>query len=608
MCGIMGYAGAKAAAPVLLAGLAKLEYRGYDSAGIAVLNPEEIQVKKCKGRLQKLADLTDNGAAVQGRIGIGHTRWATHGEPSDENSHPHLSQGGRFAVVHNGIIENYQYLKDKMKRRGFDFVSDTDTEVISHMIEYYDQGDLRATLVKVLHRLEGSYALAVVSLDEKDHFIAARKDSPLIVGRGEAENVIASDIPAVLAHTRDIYIMNDNEIADVSGDRIRFYNMDQEEITKEITHIDWDVAAAEKGGYEHFMMKEIMEQPKALLDTIRPRIARGRFNLDKIHFDPDWLRRLSKVHIVGCGSAYHAGRIGKDLIESRLRIPVDVEIASEFRYRNPLVDPDQLVVVISQSGETADSLAALREAKRRGAVTLAIVNVLGSSIAREADHSFYTWAGPEISVATTKAYSCQVAALALLCAYIGQESGKLGSEELLNMQRDYLAVPDLIAAGLKDLAEVQFLSSKFYANHDVFFIGRALDYSLSLEASLKLKEISYIHSEASPAGELKHGPISLISEGTLVVAIVTQDKLREKMISNIREVKARGAVILAVIQEDDSSVEQVADYVIRVPRSTPDLQALPTIVPLQLLAYYISALNGNDVDKPRNLAKSVTVE
>lgn len=608
MCGIMGYAGKHAAAPILLEGLEKLEYRGYDSAGMAVFGHDEIQVRKCKGRLAKLAELTDQGRAVDGQVGIGHTRWATHGEPSDENSHPHLSQSGKFAVVHNGIIENYQYLKEKMQRRGYDFISDTDTEVISHMIEYYDQGELSKTLIKVLHRLEGSYALAVLSLDEPGNYITARKDSPLVVGHTEHENFIASDIPAVLKYTRDVYIMEDNEIALISANSVTFYNMDREIIEKEITRIEWDVAAAEKGGYEHFMMKEIMEQPKALLDTIRPRIKDFRFELDDIELDSEWLAKLSKVHIIGCGSAYHAARIGKDLIESRLRLPVDVDIASEFRYRNPLVQPDHLVIIISQSGETADSLAALREAKRLGAKTLAIVNVLGSSIAREADHSFYTWAGPEISVATTKAYTCQIASLCLLTAYLGQESGRIDESRLMDFREELLALPGMVAAELADLSHVQYLSSLYFSSKNCFFIGRALDFSLSLEASLKLKEISYIHSEATAAGELKHGTISLIEPGTLVVAIATQPKLREKMVSNIREVKARGATILSVIREDDDSVEAVSDHVIRIPATTADLQAVPAIVPLQLFAYYISALNGHDVDKPRNLAKSVTVE
>ncbi|NJP40351.1 glutamine--fructose-6-phosphate transaminase (isomerizing) [Oscillospiraceae bacterium HV4-5-C5C] len=608
MCGVMGYAGPEQAAPILLDGLRKLEYRGYDSAGMAVLNDGSIEVKKCRGRLQLLSNLTHDGQDMPGHIGIGHTRWATHGEPSDENSHPHLSNSGRFAIVHNGIIENYQALKDKLISRGYTFHSETDTEVIANMIEYYDQGDLVQTLIKVLHRLEGSYALGVLSVAEPDHFVAVRKDSPLIVGRGEGENFIASDIPAVLNRTRDVYLMGDNEIAVVAADGVRFFNMDAEEVEKDIYHVEWDVSAAEKGGYEHFMMKEIMEQPKALRDTIKPRIKNGRFVLDDLKFDADWLNSLGRIYIVGCGSAYHAGRIGKDLIEKMLSIPVEVDIASEFRYRNPLLGPDQLVIIISQSGETADTLAALREAKKHGARTLGIVNVVGSSIAREADYVLYTWAGPEIAVATTKAYTCQIAALEILTAYLGQETGRLSDDQLQRLQADLLSLPVLLKDQLERPEDVQYLASQFFNCKDIFFIGRALDYSLTLEGSLKLKEISYIHSEASAAGELKHGTISLIQKGTLVIALVTQPRLREKMISNIREVKARGAVVLAVALEDDSAIADTADYVIRIPHVSPDLEPIAGIIPLQLFAYYVAALNGNDVDKPRNLAKSVTVE
>ncbi len=608
MCGIMGYAGPRQAAPILLEALRKLEYRGYDSAGVAVIGDGGILVRKTRGRLRLLAEMTRGGTDLPGSVGIGHTRWATHGEPSDRNSHPHLSQNGRFAVVHNGIIENYRALKEMLISRGFSFQSETDTEVISNLIEYYDGGGLVKTLARVAQRLEGSYALGVLSLDEPGCIAAVRRDSPLIVGRGEGENYIVSDIPAILSLTRDVYLMEDGEIALLSPDAIAFFSVDEEPIGKEPFHVDWDVSAAEKGGYEHFMMKEIMEQPAALRETIRPRIKDGRFCLDGLRFDADWLQKLGMIHIVACGSAYHAGRLGKNLIEQQLGIPVEVDIASEFRYREPVLHPGQLVVVISQSGETADTVAALREAKRRGARTLAIVNVVGSTVAREADHALYTWAGPEIAVATTKAYTAQIAALAILSCFLAQESGRLSGDALARAQQALLALPGLAERTLASHGQIQYLASLFFSCKDIFFIGRGIDYSLSLEASLKLKEISYIHSEASPAGELKHGTISLIEKGTLVIALLTQKRLRGKMLSNIQEVRARGAVVLAVALEGDEEAEQAADHCVRVPWLSDELQPAITILPLQLFAYYMAALNGNDVDKPRNLAKSVTVE
>jgi glucosamine--fructose-6-phosphate aminotransferase (isomerizing) len=575
---------------------------------MAVNGGGAIQVRKTRGRLQLLANMTSDGQDLKGNIGIGHTRWATHGEPSDRNSHPHLSQSGRFAVVHNGIIENYRPLKEMLIAEGYEFLSETDSEVISNLIEYYDQGDLAKTLLMTAQHLEGSYALGVLSADEPDRIAATRKDSPLIVGQGEHENYIVSDIPAILNLTRDVFLLKDGEIAVITQDSITFTDSLGQVFEKEPFHVDWDVSAAEKGGYEHFMMKEMMEQPLALRETIRPRIKEGRFVLDDLKLDSEWLKTLSMVHIIACGSAYHAGRLGKNLLEGRLGIPVDVDIASEFRYRQPILKPDHLVVIVSQSGETADSIAALREAKNQGVKTLAIVNVVGSTIAREADYTLYTWAGPEIAVATTKGYTTQIAALVLLTMFLAQETGKMSREESLTAQTMLLKLPDIAEAVLKDHQEVQRLASLYFNCKDIFFIGRGIDYSLSLEGSLKLKEISYIHSEAQAAGELKHGTISLIQPGTLVIALVTQKKLREKMQSNIQEVKARGAVVMAICLEHDEDMRKTADHCLPIPYLWDELQPIIAILPLQLFAYYVAVLNGNDVDKPRNLAKSVTVE
>lgn len=608
MCGIIGYTGPKQAAPILLEALKKLEYRGYDSAGVAVIHDSAIQVHKMRGRLQLLSNMTRDGQDVKGNVGIGHTRWATHGEPSIPNSHPHLSSNARFAVVHNGIIENYRLLKEMLIAKGFTFQSETDSEVISNLIEYYDQGDLVQTLLTVVKYLEGSYALGVLSLDEPTRIAAIRKDSPLIVGKGEGENFIVSDVPAILNMTRDVYYLNDGEAVLMDAQRIQFFNLAGEITKKQIHHIDWEVSAAEKGGYEHFMMKEMMEQPAAIRETLRPRIKEGRFVLDAIEMDRQWLKNIDMVHIVACGSAYHAGRLGKDLMEGKLGIPVEVDIASEFRYRNPILRSGHLVIIISQSGETADSIAALREAKSRGVKTLAIVNVVGSTIAREADYTLYTWAGPEIAVATTKGYTSQVATLVLLTYYLAQERGQINDEGLADAARMLLKLPDTAEKVLSDHKEVQRLASMFFNCKDVFFIGRGIDYSLSLEGSLKLKEISYIHSEAQPAGELKHGTISLIQEGSLVIALVTGKKLREKTISNIQEVRARGAVVIAVCLEHDTDILDVVDHALSVPWLCEELQPVLAILPLQMFAYYVAALNGNDVDKPRNLAKSVTVE
>lgn len=608
MCGIVGYTGEVQAAPVLLKGLEKLEYRGYDSAGIAVYDGAGIRVAKAKGRLQVLRDLTQDGSLIHGTIGIGHTRWATHGAPSDVNSHPQVSDSGKFAVVHNGIIENYLELKEKLIKKGVTFVSETDTEVVAQLLEYYYKGDILDAMIQVLRRVEGSYALGVLCADAPDQIVAVRKDSPLIVGLGQGENFIASDVPAILNHTRDIYRLDDDEIVVLKKDSVQVFNMDKEPVEKKVTHVEWDISAAEKGGYEHFMAKEIMEQPKAVRDTISPRLRGGRVVFDEISLTPEQIRSFSKIFIVACGSAYHVGVVAKYVLEQTLRIPVEVDVASEFRYRSPILGPDTLVLVISQSGETADTLAALREAKRLGAYTLSIVNVVGSTIANESDDVIYTWAGPEIAVATTKAYSTQLVVVYLLSIYLGDLLGRISLEEYKSYIGELEALPDKITKILEHKDNIQYLASKFFNVRDVFFIGRNLDYAMSLEGSLKLKEISYIHSDAYAAGELKHGTISLIEDGTLVVALATQKRLFEKMASNIKEVKARGAVVLGVTTEDQKQIEKEADYVFYIPDACPMMLPSLAVIPLQLFAYYVSSMKGCDIDKPRNLAKSVTVE
>ena len=608
MCGIVGYVGKKQAVPILLDGLSKLEYRGYDSAGIAVMQNGEISIRKSKGRLAVLREKLETGNPISGVMGIGHTRWATHGEPSDTNSHPHLSRSGRFAVVHNGIIENYIKLRQRLTEKGFEFISETDTEVIAHMVEYYYNGNIIETVAKVTERLEGSYALGILCADMPDTFVAVRKESPLIVGIGEGENFIASDIPAILSHTRDVYFLENNEIVMLSADKVDVYNLDGEIIEKNPFHVDWDISAAEKGGYEHFMFKEIMEQPNVIRDTIQPRIRNGKIVLDDISLTADYIKGINKIYIIACGSAYHVGVVGKYIIEGMNRIPVEVAVASEFRYMNPVVDNKTLTVVISQSGETADTLAAMREAKRLGSRTFAIVNVVGSAIAREADDVLYTWAGPEISVATTKAYSTQLTAIYLLSLYIAQELEQLDDEEFRMHIETLEALPDNIAKILDNKGEIQYAASQYYNAKSVFFLGRTLDYAVALEGSLKLKEISYIHSEAYAAGELKHGTIALIEDGTVVVALCTVKKLFEKMLSNIKEVKARGAVVIAIAEEGHTEIEKEADHVIYIPKCGELAIPSETVVPLQLFAYYIASLKGLDIDKPRNLAKSVTVE
>lgn len=608
MCGIVGYIGKQQAAPILLEGLTKLEYRGYDSAGIAVYHDGALEVAKAKGRLEVLSEKTDGGKKLVGTMGIGHTRWATHGEPSDVNSHPHLSMSGRFAVVHNGIIENYISLKKKLTDKGFEFISETDTEVIAHLFEYYYKGDIMDAMIKVINRVEGSYALGVLCSDYPDQFIAVRKASPMIVGLGEGENFIASDVTAILKYTRDIYYLEDNEIVVLKKDSVQIFNSDKEEIKKEKFTVDWDVSAAEKGGYEHFMMKEMEEQPKALRDTISPRIKDGKIVLDDISLTTEDIKNINKIHIVACGSAYHVGVVGKYVIEKMCRIPVEVQVASEFRYSDPIIKKNDLVIVISQSGETADTLAALKEAKNHGARILSIVNVVGSAIANASDDVIYTWAGPEIAVATTKAYSTQLAVIYLISTYMAEKLGMLTSGEYANLIAEIESLPDKVAKILEAKEDVQYLASKFYNCHSIFFIGRNLDYAVSMEGSLKLKEISYIHSEAYAAGELKHGTISLIEDGTLVVALATGQDLFDKTVSNIKEVKARGAVVMGVTTEAHSDMETVADYTVKIPTTNEMLLPSLTVVPLQLFGYYVASLKGCDIDKPRNLAKSVTVE
>ncbi|MGI6274258.1 MAG: glutamine--fructose-6-phosphate transaminase (isomerizing) [Acutalibacteraceae bacterium] len=608
MCGIVGYIGDNQAAPILLEGLEKLEYRGYDSAGVAVFSENGIRVAKAKGRLRVLSELIEGGKAVAGTLGIGHTRWATHGAPSDINSHPQTSEGGKFAVVHNGIIENYLYLKNHLMRRGVQFVSETDTEVVAQMLEYYDRGNILETIAKVISKVEGSYALGIISTEYPDRLFCVRKDSPLIIGVGAGENFIASDIPAILSHTRDIYRLKDNEIAVLTRDAVEFFNPDAEPVEKTIEHIEWDIEAAEKGGYEHFMMKEICEQPKAVRDTIAPRIRNGRVVLDDITLTAEQLKSFTKICIVACGTAYHVGVVAKYAFEELLRIPVEVDVASEFRYRKPIIDERTLMIIISQSGETADTLAALREAKRAGCRVLSIVNVVGSTIANESDDVIYTWAGPEISVASTKAYSTQLAVIYLLALYIGEKLGRLSAEELDRYIDELQQIPELIEKMLAHKENIQFFASRYFNAGDMYFIGRNVDYAASLEASLKLKEISYIHSEAYAAGELKHGPISLIEDGTLVIALATDGRLFDKMMSNIREVKARGAVVLGLATEDRTEIAEQTDMVFYIPKISPFMLPSLSVIPMQLFAYYVASMKGCDIDKPRNLAKSVTVE
>ena len=608
MCGIVGYIGGDQAAPILLEGLEKLEYRGYDSAGVAVYDQGRVQIAKAKGRLQVLKEMIHGGDDIRGTLGIGHTRWATHGEPSDVNAHPQASVSGKFAVVHNGIIENYLSLKEYLMRKGVAFLSETDTEVVAQLLEYYYHGDILDAVVKVLSKVEGSYGLGIICEDDPDTLYAVRKDSPLVVGLGEGENFIASDVPAILKRTREICRLRDNEIAVIRRCGVTVYNTEKEVVPKTPEHISWDISAAEKGGYEHFMAKEIMEQPKAVRDTISPRIRGGRVVLDQITLTPEQIRAFQRIFIVACGSAYHVGVVAKYILEDLTRVPVEVDVASEFRYRRPIIDEKVLVLVISQSGETADTLAALREAKRCGARVLSIVNVVGSSIANESDDVLYTWAGPEIAVATTKAYSTQLAVVYLLAIYLADALGRLTPEQYADYLRELEALPEKIEKILENKKDIQYYASQNFNAKDIFFIGRNLDYAMSMEGSLKLKEISYIHSDAYAAGELKHGTISLVEDGTLVVALATQDRLFDKMMSNVKEVKARGAQVLGVAVEDNRKIEGQVDFVFYIPRACDIMLPSLAVIPLQLFAYYVASMKGCDIDKPRNLAKSVTVE
>ncbi|MBO4988627.1 MAG: glutamine--fructose-6-phosphate transaminase (isomerizing) [Lachnospiraceae bacterium] len=608
MCGIVGYVGKAQAAPIILDGLSKLEYRGYDSAGMAVFGEKRIQIEKSVGRLKVLEELTHDGATMPGQIGIGHTRWATHGAPSDVNSHPHYNSEETIAVVHNGIIENYIPLKNKLMKKGYHFVSETDTEVLAHLLDYYYKGNPLEAITKVLHRVEGSYALGILFADYPDTLYAVRKDSPLIVGKSDDGCFIASDVPAILKYTRNVYYVDNQEVACMTADSLRFYTVDEEELEKESVTIEWDASAAEKGGYEHFMLKEMHEQAKTVTDTLSPRIKDNEIVIDELGLTDEEICKLSRVYMVACGSAYHAAMTGKYVMEGIARIPVEVDLASEFRYRDPILDENSLVVVVSQSGETADTLAALREAQKRGCRVLGIVNVVGSSIAREADNVMYTWAGPEIAVATTKAYSAQLIALYLLSLKFADVRGKLAEDELASYIKDLKRLPQQIELVMNNKERIQRFANRYIAAKDIFFIGRGIDYAISLEASLKLKEISYIHSEAYAAGELKHGTISLIEDGTLVAAVSTQLDLYKKTLSNIVEVKSRGAFVLAVTNVGNTEIEKTADYVIYIPETNPYFTDSLAIIPLQLFAYYVSVGKGCDVDKPRNLAKSVTVE
>ena len=608
MCGIVGYVGGDQAAPILLKGLEKLEYRGYDSAGVAVYDGTSIQVVKAKGRLKVLNGKIHGGADLTGTVGIGHTRWATHGKPSDVNAHPQTSESGKFAIVHNGVIENYLALKGFLTEQGRHFVSETDTEVVAQLLDYYYDGDLLGTIIKTLRKIRGSYALGILCSDCPDRIIGVRKESPLIVGLGKGENFIASDIPAILNRTRDIYRLEENEIAVIKTDGVTVYDMNRQIVEKETCHVDWDISAAEKGGYDHFMAKEIMEQPKAVHDTISPRIKDGRIVLDNVRLTKAQIDAISRIFIVACGSAYHVGVVAKYVFERYTHIPVEVDVASEFRYRDPIIDGSVLVLVISQSGETADTLAALREAKRLGARTISIVNVVGSSIANESDDVLYTWAGPEIAVATTKAYSTQLAVVYLLAIYIAEKTGVMSEADYQYYISELESLPDKIAETLDSREHVREIAKQFYRLDDIFFIGRNIDYAMSLEGSLKLKEISYIHSEAYAAGELKHGTISLIEDGSLVVALATQKRLFEKMMSNVKEVKARGATVLGVTTYDNPQIEKETDCAFYVPEICDMMLPSLAVIPLQIFAYHVAYLKGCDIDKPRNLAKSVTVE
>ncbi len=608
MCGIVGYVGKEQAVPVLLQGLYKLEYRGYDSAGIAVIGNDCLKLVKTKGRIKNLDDKIAQQGGMESTCGIGHTRWATHGCPSDINAHPHLSKSGRVAIVHNGIIENYLDIKQMLQSKGYEMKSQTDTEVVAHLFEMNNHGDLLQALLDTVKEVRGSYALGIVSADHPQQILCTKRDNPLIIGVGEGENMIASDIPAIIAKTKRYIVLGDNEIAKLTPEGVTVYNAYGQEIEKEIQTVDWDISSAEKGGYEHFMIKEIMEQPKAIRDTVSPRIDKLLPNLEESGLTDDIFRNIRNIHIVGCGSALHTGLVGREVIERFARVPVVATIASEFRYRQPIIGPEDLCIAISQSGETADTLAAMREAKKHGAKTIAVVNVVSSTAAREADSVLYTWAGPEIAVATTKAYSAQLSALYLIAVKAGLARGTLTVEQANHYCEQILALHDLVKEALGTQKEIQYLASKFSNKQSAFFLGRGIDFAAAQEASLKLKEISYIHSEAYAAGELKHGTISLIEEGTLVVALATDPVLYEKTLSNIKSVKARGASVILITDEEIAPDPEICDYVVKIPECDPFFSASLSIIPMQFLSYYMGIYRGCDIDKPRNLAKSVTVE
>lgn len=609
MCGIVGYIGDKQAAEFLLDGLSKLEYRGYDSAGIAVYDGAKIRVEKSVGRLAALRDKIGSNMP-KGTLGIGHTRWATHGRPSDRNAHPHTDCSGDFVIVHNGIIENYLALKEDLIEKGHDFKSETDTEVVAHLLEEVYNGDFVSSIREVLRRIEGSYSLVFMSRKHPDMLVCTKQDNPLVIGIGEGENFIASDIPAIISRTRRTYILNDGELAVVKKDSIQITNRKGEAVTKKVFEVNWNAEAAEKGGYEHFMLKEIHEQPKAVRDTMSQRIAKDgkRIVMDELKWDADYLNSFNKIYIVACGTAYHAGLVGKFYIEKMARVLVEVDVASEFRYRNPIVDENTLLIVVSQSGETSDTLAALKESKRLGAKTLAITNVVGSSIAREADQVLYTWAGPEIAVASTKAYTTQLILFFMLSLYMAQIRGTQSPQRVEALISRLKEIPAQVSETLSDVEPIKTFAKQYGFNEDVFYIGRALDYEVALEGALKLKEVSYIHAEAYAAGELKHGTLALIIEGVPVIALATQKSVYEKTLSNIKEVKARDAVVIGLAAAGDMELSKYVDHVITVPQTDELLIPLLTVVPLQLLAYYAAITRGCDVDKPRNLAKSVTVE
>ena len=612
MCGIIGYVGHQQAAPILLDGLARMEYRGYDSAGVAVRSETKgLQVRKSKGRLQVLSDMIHGGADVEGTLGIGHTRWATHGEPNDINAHPHVSEDGRIAMVHNGIIENYMEIKQQLLRHGVTFKSETDTEVAAQLLEFHynECHNMLEAVGRVLRRIEGSYAFGIICADYPNALIAARKDSPLIIGCGENENFIASDVTALVRHTRDVAYMDDGEVAILTAEGVTVLDAMEQPVVKEHHHIDWEISAAEKGGYPHFMFKEIMEEPEAIRRTVGPRLHEGKIVFEGLHLTPEELRGMERITIIACGSSYHVGVIGKYNLEKMTRIPVEVTLASEFRYCDPIIDSRTLVVVISQSGETLDTMAALREAKSLGARILSIVNVVGSSIARESDDVLYTWAGPEIAVATTKAYSTQMAVLDLLAIYLAGQRKTITAEDMRRLTSAIAALPAQVEQILSNREQIQYYASQYFNHDSVFFIGRNLDYALGMEGSLKLKEISYIHSEAYASGELKHGTISLIEPGTLVVALGSYTPLFDKAMSNVIEVKARGASVLALATESHrAEMESRVDGILTIPDTELMFLPLLGVVPLQLFAYYVALQRGCDIDKPRNLAKSVTVE